>query len=238
MDFTKIAVVRREKSGTHLSSRLRRDGRIPIVLYGLGKPSLSLSASGQELDKFLRSGNRLVDLTMDGDHRTALLRAVQYDPTNDDLLHADFLRVDRNQQIEDTVPLVFKGRAKGAAEGGVFQPLRTTLEIACRPADLPREIVIEVDHLGLHDSIHAGEVKLPSGVTLRGSPKLVLCVVTTVKVEAAAATPVEGAPAEPELIGRKKEEEGAEGEAEAGAAKPDAKGGDAKAAGGDKKAKK
>lgn len=239
MDFTKIPVVRREKSGTHLSSRLRREGRIPVVLYGLGKPSLSLSADGKEMDKFLRSGNRLVDLTMDGDHRTALLRAVQYDPTDDELLHADFLRVDRNQQIEDTVPLVFKGRAKGAAEGGVFQPLRTTLEIACRPADLPREIVIEVDHLDLHDSIHAGEVKLPSGVTLRGSPKLVLCVVTTVKVEAAPATPAEGAPAEPELIGRKKEDEAAEGEAaEGGAAKADAKGGDAKAAGGDKKAKK
>jgi large subunit ribosomal protein L25 len=227
MDFTKIPVVRREKSGTHLSTRLRRDGRVPIVLYGLAKPALSLSADGRDLEKFLRSGNRLVDLTMDGDHRTALLRAAQYDAISDELLHADFLRVDREQEIEDTVPIVFKGRAKGATEGGVFQPVRLTLDISCRPADLPRELVVEVDHLGLHQSIHSGDVKLPNGVKLRGSKDLVLCVVTTIKVEAAP-TPAEGAPAEPELIGKKKDEEPAEGEAaeaapKAAEKKPEAK---------------
>jgi large subunit ribosomal protein L25 len=100
----------------------------------------------------------------------------------------------------------------------VFQPLRNSIEIRCKPASLPRELVIEVDHLGLHDSVRAGEVKLPAGVSLRGSKDLVMCVVTTIKV-AVAAAPAEGAPAEPELIGKKKEEEGAEGAAAEGAAK-------------------
>ncbi|MFM8385711.1 MAG: 50S ribosomal protein L25 [Planctomycetia bacterium] len=219
MDFTKIPVQRRETSGTNSSNRLRRDGKVPVVLYGLGKPTLSLSADGRELDRVMRSGNRLVDLALGSESRTALLRSAQFDPTSDELLHVDFLRVDREAEIEDTVPVVFRGRAKGAAEGGVFQPLRNAIEIRCKPASLPREIVIEVDHLGLHDSIHAADVKLPAGVSLRGNKDLVMCVVTTIKV-VAAATPAEGAPAEPELIGKKKEEEGAEGAAAEGAAKP------------------
>jgi large subunit ribosomal protein L25 len=232
MDFIKISVAKREKSGTHLSTRLRREGRVPIVLYGLKKPALSLSVSGKDLERFLRTGNRLVDLALEGGQRTALLRDTQYDAITDELLHVDFLRVDKDQEIEDSVPVVYKGRPKGAAEGGVFQPVRSNLAIVCRPADLPREIVIEVEHLELHKSIHSGQVVLPPGVKLRGSPDLVMCVVTTVKLEVVAA-PVEAVAGEPELIGRAKEEEGAEGEGE-GDAKGKAEGGkDAKA--GDKK---
>jgi len=229
MDFIQIPVVRREKSGTQTCVKLRREGRVPVVLYGLKKQALSLSVAGKDLERFLRTGNRLVDLAMDGDHRTALVRDAQYDAITDELLHVDFLRVDKDKDIEDSVPVVYKGRPKGAAEGGVFQPVRSNLAIICRPADLPREIVIEVDHLELHKSIHSGEVKLPPGVKLRGSPDLVMCVVTTVKIEAAPA-PAEGAVGEPELIGRAKEEEGAEGEAAADAkgGKPEA-GKDAKA---------
>jgi large subunit ribosomal protein L25 len=230
MDFVQLEVTPREKLGSGQAKRLRRDGRVPMVLYGLKKNALSLTVPLRELDKFLRTGNRLVDLKLGGDTRTAILREVQWDPTTDDILHVDFLRVDKDQEIEDSVPVVFRGRAKGAAEGGVFQPLRSTLDVACRPADLPKEIVIDVEHLGVHESIHAGEVKLPTGVKLRGAPGLVMCVVAVVKVEAAAATPAEGAPAEPELIGRAaKDEEGAEGEAADGKGKPDAK------AAGDKK---
>lgn len=227
MDFIKIPVVKREKSGTHLSTQLRRQGRVPIVLYGLKKTALSLSVSGKDLERFLRTGNRLVDLTMDGDNRTALLRDTQYDAITDELLHVDFLRVDKDQEIEDSVPVVYRGRPKGASEGGVFQPVRSNLAVVCRPTDLPREIVVDVDHLAVHESIHAGQVALPAGVKLRGSPDLVMCVVTTIKVEAAPA-PAEGTTAEPELIGRAKELADAEAEAE-GKGKPEG-GKDAKAA--------
>jgi large subunit ribosomal protein L25 len=156
--------------------------------------------------------------------RTAILREVQYDPINDDVLHVDFVRVDKDREIEDSVPVIYKGRAKGAGEGGVFQSLRDHVDVRCRPAALPKEIVLEVDHLGLHEGIHARDIKLPEGVSLVTAPAALMCVVTMVKVEAAA-TPAEGAPAEPELIGRKEAAE--EGEEAAG----DDKKGDKKAAG-------
>jgi large subunit ribosomal protein L25 len=224
MDFLQIEVSPREKLGSGQSQRMRRDGQVPAVLYGLKKNALSLTVGLRDLDKFLRTGNRLVELKMSGDTRTAILREIQWDPVTDEILHVDFLRVDKNQEIDDSVPIVFRGRAKGAAEGGVFQGLRSTLDVRCKPADLPKEIVLDVDHLGVHQSIHAGEVKLPAGVTLRGNPHVVLCVVAVVKVEAAPATPAEGAPTEPELIGRAaKDEEAAEGEVAEGKGKADAK---------------
>lgn len=224
MDFVQIEVSPREKIGTGQAKRLRRDGRVPAVLYGLKKNALSLTVGLRDLDRFLRTGNRLVELKLAGDTRTAILREIQWDPTTDAILHVDFVRVDKNQEIEDSVPVVFRGRAKGTAEGGVFQALRSTLDVLCKPVDLPKEIVIDVEHLGVHDSVHANEVKLPAGVKLRGNPDVVMCVVAVVKVAAVAATPAEGAPAEPELIGRAaKVEEGAEGEAAEGKGKAEGK---------------
>lgn len=225
MDFLQIEVARREKVGTSHNSRLRRDGGVPVVLYGLKKETLALAMKERDLQTFLRSGNRLVELKLAGGTRTAILREVQFDPISDAVLHVDFVRVDKDQEIQDTVPVIFKGRAKGAGEGGVFQPLRDHVEVRSRPADLPREIVIEVDHLGLHDGIHARDVKLPDGVKLVTPPAALLCVVTTVKVEAVAATPAEGAPAEPELIGKKEAAEEGE-EAAAGEKKAEGKPGE------------
>ena len=238
MDFLQIDVSRREKVGSAHNARLRRDGAVPVVLYGLKKDTLPLTVKETDLQRFLRSGNRLVELKLGGDTRTAILREVQYDPISDDVLHADFVRVDKEQPIEDSVPIVYKGRPKGAGEGGVFQPLRDSIVVRSKPADLPRELVLEVEHLSLHEGIHAGDVKLAPGVTLVTPAKALLCVVTTVKVEAVAATPAEGAPAEPELIGRKPaEEEGEEGAA-AGEKKGEAKPGEkAEAKGGEKAAK-
>lgn len=237
MDFLQIDVSRREKVGSAHNARLRRDGAVPVVLYGLKKDTLPLAVKEDALQRFLRSGNRLVELKMGGDTRTAILREVQYDPISDEVLHADFVRVDKEKPIEDSVPVIYKGRPKGAGEGGVFQPVRDHVVVRSKPADLPREFVLEVEHLGLHDGLHAGDIKLPAGVTLVTPAKALLCVVTTVKVEAAA-TPAEGAPAEPELIGRKvAEEEGEEGAA-AGDKKAEAKPGEkAEAKGGDKAAK-
>lgn len=231
MDFLQIPVVKREKLGSTHCVRLRQDGKVPVVLYGNKKDTLPLTVDGNDIQRFLRSGNRLVELRLGEVARTAILREVQYDPLNDSVLHVDFVRVEKDQEIEDRVPVIYKGRAKGAAEGGIFQALRDALDVRCRPTDLPKEIVVEVDHLGVHEGIHASEVKLPPGVTLKTPGKALMCTVITVKVEAAAA-PVEGVSAEPELIGRK---EPAEGEEAASGEGADKKGAADKKGGAEKK---
>jgi large subunit ribosomal protein L25 len=233
MDFVQIEVTRREKVGTGVSARHRREGRVPVVLYGLKKDTLPLVVKDDDLQRFLRTGNRLVELKLGGETRTAILREVQFDPISDHVLHVDFVRVDKDKEIEDSVPVIWKGRAKGAGEGGVFQSLRDHVDVRCRPAALPKEFVLEVDHLGLHEGIHARDIKLPAGVTLVTPPAALMCVVTMVKVEVAPVVAAEGAAAEPELIGRKEAAE--DGEEAAG---DDKKGGEkkpaAEKAGGDK----
>lgn len=230
MDFLQIPVTKREKVGSGHSVRLRQQGAVPAVLYGLNKETLPLTVTSDDLSRFLRSGNRLVELKLGETARTAILREVQYNPLTDAVIHVDFVRVDKDKPIEDRIPLVYKGRAKGASEGGIFQAVRDSLMVSARPGDLPREIVVEIDHLGVHQGIHASEVKLPPGVTLKTPPNALLCTVITVKVEVAAAAPVEAATSEPEVIGKKPTAEGEAAEGAEAGKKP--------AAGAEKKAEK
>lgn len=220
MDFLQLPVTKREKVGSGHATRLRNDGRVPVVLYGNKKDTLPLTVSESDLQGFLRSGNRLVELRLGDVARTAIVREVQFDPITDAVLHADFVRVEKDQEIEDRVPILYKGRPKGTAEGGIFQAVRDSLMLRCRPTDLPKEIVVDVSQLGVHEGLHASDLKLPSGVKLKTPATALLCTVITVKV-AAAAAPAEGAPAEPEVIGRKEAAEGEEAaEGAAGDKKP------------------
>lgn len=221
MDFLQLPVTKREKVGSGHATRLRNGGHVPVVLYGNKKDTLSLTVAESDLQTFLRTGNRLVELRLGDVARTAIVRDVQFDPLTDAVLHADFVRVEKDQEIEDRVPILYKGRAKGTTEGGIFQAVRDSLMLRCRPVDLPKEIVVDVSHLGVHDGLHASDLKLPAGVTLKTPPTALLCTVITVKVAAVAATPAEGAPAEPEVIGRKEAAEGEEAaEPAAGEKKP------------------
>jgi large subunit ribosomal protein L25 len=222
MEFIQIEVKERPERGTRTSRRLRKEGTVPAVLYGLGRPNLALTIAGTELERFVRTGSRLVELKLQDKTRAAILREVQHDPVTDEVLHVDFVRVDKDAEIDDRVPLVYKGRPKGVATGGVFQAITNEISVRCRPLDLPRELVIEVTEMQLHDVIYAKDVRLPDGVRLLTPPEHLLCHVVTPKVEAppeTAAAPAEGA--EPELIRKAPTAEAGEeeGKGEKGAGK-------------------
>jgi large subunit ribosomal protein L25 len=217
MEFIQIQVAERSESGKGAIGRLRRAGHVPGVLYGLARRNLPLSIPGEELERFLKTRSHLVELRMGDQTRAAILREVQLDPISEQVLHVDFVRVDKDLEIEDHVPIVFKGIAKGTAEGGIFQSLTEDLEVRCRPQLIPAEIVIDVSGLGVHDGIHVKDIPLPEGVAHVGEPDDLVCHVVPVREEAAAAEPgAEAAAAEPEII--RKEKEGKE-DAEAKPAK-------------------
>jgi large subunit ribosomal protein L25 len=221
MEFIQLEVEERKSLGTAKARSLRGSGKIPAVLYGLGRPNLSLTLSEHELEKFLRTGNRLVELKLSDKTRAAILREVQHDPVTDAVLHVDFVRVDKDKEVDDRVPIVWKGRPKGTSTGGVFQAIHNEIRVRCRPADLPREIVVEVTPLELDQALFAKDIPLPPNVKLLTDANDLLCHVVKPKLEVVpeAAAPVEAA--EPELIRKAPvagEEEGAEG-AEKGAAK-------------------
>jgi large subunit ribosomal protein L25 len=225
MEFVQITVEERPETGSRRMRVLRGRGLVPAVLYGQGKKTLSLTVAERELERFSRTGSRLVELRLKDQARLAIVREVQHDPVTDLVLHVDFVRVDRDKPIEASVPVAYKGRAKGATTGGIFQALVNDLRVRCRPTDLPRELAIDVTAMEVGHSLHAKDIAMPPGVVLVEDPESLIAHVVLPKIEVVA-TPVaegaEAAPAEPELI-RKSAAAPEEGE-EAAAPAPAPKG--------------
>ena len=181
MEYVQIEVARREEKGTTAVNRLRRAGILPGVLYGSGRPNLDLSIQRSEFERFLRSGSHLIRLRMGENVRSAILREVQVDPLTDDYLHADFTRVSDDVEIEDSCHLIFKGRAKGTTEGGVFQSLLEYVQVKALPRDLPGEVILDISELLVGDALRAADVPFEAGVTLITSADETLCQVTSPK---------------------------------------------------------
>lgn len=225
MDFITIEVARREKKGTAASRKLRETGRIPAVLYGLGRPNADLSIADEELARFLKTGSKLIDLKLGEKNQQAILRAKQHDPLTDAIVHVDLLRIDKDHEIEVSVDFEFKGIAKGITEGGVFEAVLSSVVVRSTPSSLPKSIVVDVSGLKIDDAIMVKDLKLPAGVkVLAHKPEDHVCHCVKQKIEVVA-EPVAGAEtavAEPERIGGKKPEEAAEGAegAKAAAAAP------------------
>jgi large subunit ribosomal protein L25 len=221
MEFITIDVAPRDTNGKGHARRLRREGRVPAILYGLGRPNRGLSISYDEMDRFLKTGSRLVELKLGEKTQQALLRDLQYDPLTDDILHVDLVRVDPNAEIEAQVKIEFKGIAKGLSEGGVFEAILGEVVVRATPARLPKGILVDVTDVALNHAIMVKDLQLPEGVkVLRHRPEDHVCHVVVQKVVSLepATTDATAAPAEPERIGGKKEEEAAPEEGAKGAA--------------------
>jgi len=204
MEFIQIQVTQRAERGTAAMHRLRRSGNVPAVLYGLQRRNLPLTIPARELERFIHSGSHLVELKMGDETRDAILREVQRDPITEEVLHVDLVRVDKEAQIEDEVPIRYKGIAPGTREGGLFQGLLDHFTVRARPRDLPEEIVLDITHLHVGDAIHASEVVLPDRVTSCHEDEDLVAHVVALRglPEEEAAGAAEEPVGEPELIGK------------------------------------
>jgi large subunit ribosomal protein L25 len=211
-DSVTLAAQKREGSGTRSAERLRKQGRVPAVVYGHKEATVSVSLASEDLLAALRHGARVVDLKTDGAAETALIREVQWDHLGKEVLHVDFARVGKDERIHVAVRIELRGTAPGIAAGGVLdQPLHA-LEIECLAISIPESIRVPVGELQLEGSIHVRDLHLPEGVVALTDPDAVVVHIAPkmVEPEPAAAAPAPGA-AEPEVIGRKAgEEEGEE----------------------------
>jgi large subunit ribosomal protein L25 len=212
---------------------LRREGRVPAVLYGPGSAPTPVSVSGHELRDRLSatSHTRIVRLksgASDLDGRHVIFKEVQRAPVSGAVLHADLYEVDLTRAIQVEVPLKFTGRARGVADGGILQPLVRAMTVESLPLEIPEAIEIDVSELGVHDVIHVSAVKVPGNAKpIFDQDYAVVSVLPPTVAEAptpqAAAVegaPEEGAPAEGAAAGAAAPAEGApkEGAAPAAAA--------------------
>ena len=154
--------------GTRASRRLRREGRIPAVVYGLDNDPVSVSVAWPDLRQALNTDaglNVLITLDIEGERQLSVVKDLQRHPVRRDVIHVDFLRVTTDQEIEVDVPLVLVGEALEVtrANGMVDQTLYT-LTVSAKPGDVPDEIEVDISELTLGDSIKVGDVTLPPGV--------------------------------------------------------------------------
>lgn len=169
-DQLTLSAEARERAGKGASRAIRRQGRVPAVIYGDKKEPQAIHLEERQLVKLLNTGhfmNSLVDVELDGGKVRTLPKDVQFHPVTDRPLHVDFLRIGRGATVTVDVPVRFvnEEQAPGLKRGGVLNVVRHELELNC-PADaIPEEIVIALDGLEIGDSVHISSVDLPKGVT-------------------------------------------------------------------------
>ncbi len=153
--------------GTRPSRRLRRDGKVPGTVYGLGSEPVSIAIPQTELRAVLTTEaglNALIDLDVDGDRQLSIVKELQRDPVRRDVIHVDFIRIDPDAEIEVDVPIVLEGEAKEliAANGMVDQAM-FALPLFSKPGAIPNELVVDVSALTVGDSVRVGDIALPPG---------------------------------------------------------------------------
>jgi large subunit ribosomal protein L25 len=211
----------REGRGKNDARRARRDGMVPVSVYGGEGETVAALAPIRELAAILRSEsgrNTIFTLDIEGVGTSEVMfHERQIDPVRGRLIHADLTRLVKGQKIEVTVPLHLVGEPVGVREEqGVLEQIIREIEIRCEPREIPDVINVDVSNLGVHDMIHISDIQIPEGVEVLDAAETVVATVGIVKEEPVAAPAIEAeGPAEPEVIGKgKKEEEEGGGEAE------------------------
>jgi large subunit ribosomal protein L25 len=203
----------RESTGSKAAAAVRRQGRIPAIVYGHKEQPVAISLDAHDFVEGLHHGHRLMDLTVAGRTGKMIIKDVQYDHLGRNVLHVDLMRVDEKERVTVSVPLEVKGTPKGTQEGGILEVLVNELDVECLVIDIPSAIVVSVKDLDVGQVIHTGEIKLPEGVKLMMPPDTIAIscrvlaeVKTTEQIEAET-------PAAPEVI-REREPKAEEGAAE------------------------
>jgi large subunit ribosomal protein L25 len=197
----KLKADKRGDTGKGVARKLRAGGRVPAVLYGHGQASLPLSVDAKELYRILHTGagsNVLVDLVVDGKTHLAMPREVQQNHIKGQLVHVDFLVVNRNETITIDVPVRETGESPGVKAGGVVEHHLFELHVECLPSDVPEAIDADISTLELGDALRVGDIPAPRGVTILTNPEdsvLAVVVPAVLRTEAELETPEEAAAA-------------------------------------------
>jgi large subunit ribosomal protein L25 len=165
-----LAAESRSLLGSSNAGRLRREGRLPAVVYGLDAEVQNVTVPAHELDHLLHSesgANTLITLELDGVETLALARQIQRHPTRNELVHVDFVRVRRDVAVAAEVPLTIEGEPPGAKEGGILEQLLFSLSVEAMPGNIPTAIVVDVSHLALGDQLRVAELPIPPGVAVQ-----------------------------------------------------------------------
>ena len=189
--------------------QLRREGLVPVVVYGEAAQPVNLQVNSRELDRVLHNGghSQLVTVTVEGgDVHNILVKEVQRDPVSREFLHADFYAVNMTEEQEVTVTINSVGRPTELVTGLMFYQQLEAVHIRALPSDIPGEIEVDITGLTLDAPITLADLPAIPGVTYLGDPDELVFSMIAMRVEEEEAEPEEEL-AEPEVVGRVRDEE-------------------------------
>ncbi|BCV20026.1 50S ribosomal protein L25/general stress protein Ctc [Moorella sp. Hama-1] len=201
MQAQTVRVDLRPQTGKQSARRLRRQGKLPGVLYGKKAGNLAVVIPGRELEHILATEgeNALLKLKITGGDQekefAAVIREIQRHPIKGNLTHVDFYQVSLEDKLKATVPVVLEGEARGVKEGGILQHGAREIEVESLPGDLPESIVVDVSSLGIGEHLTVGDIKVPAGVKVLSDPDTIVALVVTTRA-ADTGTTEETSPAE------------------------------------------
>ena len=211
-----LATEPRTTLGSRPSGRLRKEGKVPAVVYGLGTDTVSVTVPARELQHILsgESGaNTLISLDVDGESVLTLARQIHRHPTRGELVHVDFIRISRDVAVSAEIPIHLLGEATGVKDGGLLEQLLFHLTIEAMPGNIPVSIEIDVTELAIGDQLRVEDISLPEGVVTQAEADFVVAQVAAPRIATELEEGEEGEGVEGE--------EGEEGEAPAAEASDD-----------------
>jgi large subunit ribosomal protein L25 len=171
----------RESFGKNASRRLRKEGRVPANLYGAEAENVSLILDKKDIFEILRSEageNTIFKISYDSKTQDVMIKEVQINPTNDELLHVDLILIAMDKEIRVTVPFVLTGEAIGVkTEGGFVDFVTREIELECLPKAIPENIEVDITGLHLHQSIKVEDISLPEGAKWIDEPETVIAMI-------------------------------------------------------------
>tara|TARA_A100001388_G_scaffold277180_1_gene267224 strand:+ start:484 stop:1152 length:669 start_codon:yes stop_codon:yes gene_type:complete len=198
--------------GSRSSRRLRRDGKVPGVLYGLGQDPEIFSVDYGDLRGALTTDaglNALIQLSINGTNQLSILKTLQRHPVKDEVIHVDFVRIDPNQELAVEVPIILEGVAKKVTDqNGMVDQTMFSLSVLSLPDSIPNELTADVSELEINDAIRVSDVVLPEGVRTEVDPEEAIAVgtVTRSTMESMAAEEAAEVEGDEEMEGETSEE--------------------------------
>ena len=156
--YYKLDIENRDSVGKKATKEMRRAGMVPSTLYFKGEKPESIAVEKLKLYQALKSDQRIYEIELEGESQYVMVKAVQYHPVTDEILHLDFMRVRRSEKMTISVPLVLVGKPIGVTEGGILSQALNQIEISCFPTNVPEQIEVNIDDMELNSSISIADV--------------------------------------------------------------------------------
>ncbi len=204
-NIIKVKAESRNGVGKQIAKNLRREGKIPAIIYGGTEPSIPISLLVGDIKAVLKTEtgeNTVIKIQKDDMELDAMLKEVQYDYLSNNIIHADFIRIDLSKSVIVNVPIEIQGESIGTKlEDGIFEFITREIKVKCLPTEIPTKHVVDISQLHAGNTVKAGDLILDEKTRLITDAHIVICTVTAKEraevsdKEAAAAAPAAAAPA-------------------------------------------